>query len=196
MITDSLLFIKARMNASSPAASSKIELGNISVYNDGDAFNADLQNKILLSLINVEEDTVARSVDYYKKNNTQIKYTNPPVYLNLTLMFAATHTDYESALISLEQVVLFFQRNRYYTVDSSPELAAYNQVHNVQVEKITFEIVNLNLEQLHQVWSGLGGHYMPSVIYKMRMLQIDTGEVTGTATPILEINVDAFYEDI
>jgi hypothetical protein len=111
-------------------------------------------------------------------------------------MFAATHTDYESALISLEQVVLFFQRNRFYTVDSSPELVAYNQVHNVQVEKITFEIVNLNLEQLHQVWSGLGGHYMPSVIYKMRMLQIDTGEVTGTATPILEINVDAFYEDI
>jgi hypothetical protein len=184
------------MNASSPPASSKIELGNISVYNSGDAFNADLQNKILLSLINVEEDTVARSVDYYKKNNNQIMYTNPPVYLNLTLMFAATHTDYESALISLEQVVLFFQRNRYYTVDSSPELVAYNQVHNVQVEKITFEIVNLNLEQLHQVWGGLGGHYMPSVIYKMRMLQIDTGEVTGTATPILEINVDALYEDI
>jgi hypothetical protein len=196
MITDSLLFIKGRMNASSPPASSKIELGNISVYNSGDAFNADLQNKILLSLINVEEDTVARSVDYYKKNNNQIMYTNPPVYLNLTLMFAATHTDYESALISLEQVVLFFQRNRYYTVDSSPELVAYNQVHNVQVEKITFEIVNLNLEQLHQVWGGLGGHYMPSVIYKMRMLQIDTGEVTGTATPILEINVDALYEDI
>jgi len=190
MITNTLLFLKTQMNAYSPPSSSKIELGNISRYNSGDDFNQDLQNKILLSVINVEEDTVARSVEYFKKNgNNQIIFTNPPVYLNLTLMFASTHTDYESALIALEQVVLFFQQHRFYDAATSPELAAFNQLHNINIEKITFEIVNLNLEQLQQLWSGLGGHYMPSVIYKLRMLQLDTGAVNDTGTPILEINV-------
>ncbi|SHL39505.1 Protein of unknown function [Chitinophaga jiangningensis] len=192
MITDTLLFVKGRMNAASSPSSSKVELGNISRISDGDDFNPDLQNKILLSVINVEEDTVARTQDYFRKtaNPQLIEFITPPIFLNLTLMFAVTHTDYESALIALEQVVRFFQQNRFFSPETSPELQAYNELHNIKVEMISFELVNLSLDQVHQLWGGLGGHYMPSVIYKMRMVQIDSSVVNGEAVPILDVNIN------
>ncbi|MBV7530234.1 DUF4255 domain-containing protein [Chitinophaga sp. sic0106] len=192
MITDTLLFVKGRMNAVSSPSSSKVELGNISRISDGDDFNADLQNKILLSVINVEEDTVARTHDYFRKtaNPQLIELVTPPMFFNLTLMFAVTHTDYESALLALEQVVRFFQQNRFFSPETSPELAAYNELHNIKVETISFEIVNLSLDQVHQLWGGLGGHYMPSVIYKMRMVQIDSSVINGEAVPVLDVNVN------
>jgi len=35
-------------------------------------------------------------------------------------------------------------------------------------------MVSLNLQQLHEIWSVLGGKYYPSVAYRMRMITIDT----------------------
>src|ERR1043165_6303875 len=193
MITDALKFLSDQINLTVPVDGPKVELGNIARYNDGDDFSENLQNKILLSIINVEEDTVVRNVEHFRKENNQILFVNPPIYINLTLMFASTHTDYESALISLEEVILFFQKNMFFSAESSAALEAYNELHDVKIEKITFEMVNLGLEQVHQLWSGLGGHYMPSVIYKMRMLQLDAAVPTG-GEPIKEIKIDSWHK--
>ena len=62
MIVHTLLFLKEQINLSFPVGGPKVELGNIARYNDGDEFNAQLQNSILLSVINVEEDTVIRQI--------------------------------------------------------------------------------------------------------------------------------------
>lgn len=193
MILDALMFVRDQANLAIPAADPRVVLGNIARYNDGDEFATGLQNNILLSIINVEEDTVVRHVEHFKKENNQILFKNPPIYLNLTLMFAATSTDYDSALISIERIVLFFQKNRFFSIDSSDALNAFNELHNINIEKMSFEMVNLGLEQLHQLWGGLGGHYMPSVVYKMRMLQLDASEPRG-GEPIREIKIDAWHK--
>lgn len=193
MILDALHFLRDQINATTPADGPKVELGNIARINDGDDFTDSLTNKILLSVINIEEDTVVRHVAHFERADNQIRFRNPPVYLNLSVMFAATHTDYDSALIALEAVLLFFQRNRFFSAESSEALEDYNELHDVQIEKITFELVNLGLEQLHQLWSGLGGHYMPSVIYLMRMLQIDARQTTS-GEPIREIKIESWHQ--
>jgi hypothetical protein len=193
MIIDALEFLSNQMNNASPPDGPKVELGNISRYNDGDDFSQSLQNKILLSIINIEEDTAARQVEHFRKENNQILFANPPIHINLSLMFASTHTNYSSAVIALEQVMLFFQQNPFFSADSSTALAQYNELHDVQIEKIIFEMVSMGLEQLHQLWSGLGGHYMPSVIYRMRMLRLDAAIAKG-GQPIKEIRIDSWHK--
>jgi hypothetical protein len=193
MILDALMFVRDQANLTIPVADPRVVLGNISRYNDGDEFATGLQNNILLSVINVEEDTVVRHVEHFKKENNQILFKNPPIYLNLTLMFAATSTDYDSSLISIERIVLFFQKNRFFSIENSDALQAFNELHNINIEKMTFEMVNMGLDQLHQLWSGLGGHYMPSVLYKMRMLQLDASVPRG-GEPIKEIKIDAWHK--
>lgn len=192
MIVDALSFLKDQVNIFS-AGGAQLELGNVSRYNTGEAFVEEMQNKILLSIINIEEDTVIRHVQHFKKENNQVIFKNPPIYLNFTLLFASTHTDYPSALLSLETIILFFQQNKFFSIDNSPALVAYNQLHEIKIEKIIFEINNFPIEQVSQLWGALGGHLMPSVIYKMRMLPLDTISGKG-GEPIKEIKVETWHK--
>jgi hypothetical protein len=41
------------------------------------------------------------------------------------------------------------------------------------IEKLVFEMESLTLERMSSVWTALGAKYMPSVMYRMRMLTID-----------------------
>lgn len=193
MIVHALHFIRDRINAFTPPGDPDVELDNIARYNAGESFNEGLQNKILLTIINIEEDTVIRHVEHFKRENNGIVFKNPPIYLNLTVMFASTHTDYDSALIALEGIILFFQRNRFFSIDSSPELEAYNALHSIEIEKMTFELCNFTMEQVSQLWGAFGNLYMPSVIYKIRMLQLDNA-TTIAGAPIKEIKIEAGHK--
>ncbi len=192
MIVDALSFVRTQINAFS-GGGPQIEFGNVSRYNTGEAFTDALQNKVLLSVVNVEEDRVVRNVQHFRKEGAGVIFKNPPVYINLSLLFASTHVDYPSALLSLQTVILFFQKNAFFSVEDSPALVDYNGLHDLQIEKMTFEIINLSLEQVAQLWGALGGHHMPSILYKMRMLPLDNPE--GTAgEPIKEIKIDSGHK--
>ena len=63
-------------------------------------------------------------------------------------------------------------------------------INDFNVEKLIFDWMNLNLEQVHQLWTTLGGHYIPSVIFKLRMITIDEHKIQKDALPIKEITTD------
>lgn len=161
-------------------------LANISKANNGDDSSSSMTDKLVLSIVNIEEDRVARSPENYIKENNIVKYKNPAIHLNITLMFAATH-EYVNALPLLEKIIRFFQIKNVFTPVNTPELAAVNEVNSINIEKLIFDWVNLNLEQVHQLWTTLGGHYMPSVIFKMRMVTIDENVIQKEALPIKDI---------
>ena len=57
------------------------------------------------------------------------------------------------------------------------------------IDKLSFELVNLDIDNMSQFWRALVTNYQPSVIYKMRMLKISSDrievvlpEITGTET--------------
>lgn len=162
-------------------------LANISRVNDGDDFTQSLKDKLVLSIVNIEEDRVAKSPEHFIRENNLVKYKNPAIHLNLTLLFAATH-DYDKAIPLLEKIIRFFQIKSVFTPANTPELLEANELNNINIEKLIFEWVNLNLEQVHQLWTTLGGHYMPSIAFKMRMLTIDEQHIDSEALPIKEIN--------
>lgn len=125
---------------------------------NGDVAVRDIDN-IVLTLYNVEEERV---VSHGSVSNRGAK-----VRLNLTVAFSAYFApgNYEIALRSLSSLVAFFQRERVFTPENTPTLPT-------AIEKLSFEIVNLNQLQVSNTWGALGGKHMPFICYKIKAVGI------------------------
>lgn len=135
---------------------------------------------IFISLINIEEVRMARDQQYVVKVNGELLPKNPPVHFDLSLLFTAYGAGYENNIRNLQEVMSFFQKQAAFRATDFPALATDG------IERLTMEMMTLGLEQLQQLWSMLGGKYQPSVLYKMRMLTIDSVQANPVA-PITQI---------
>jgi hypothetical protein len=161
----------------------KAVAGNIGeIIAGGNANNID--DDIVISLINIEENRISRDPRNYVKSGTDVLLKNPAVHLNLTLLFTAIRSDaaYGPALQNLQRVIQFFQSKYVFDHSNTPAL-------DPGIEKLILEMVSLNMEQLHQLWAMLGGRYQPSVVYAMRMVTIDSiSATTGSIVKEIETN--------
>ncbi|GGC44698.1 hypothetical protein GCM10011386_41250 [Parapedobacter defluvii] len=155
-----------------------VAIANVAEYVSGTEEQHDAD--ILISLVNIEEVRLAREQRYVVKIDDELYPKNPAVHLDLSLLFTAYGAGYENNIRNLQEVIAFFQKQPVFRAADSAELAADG------IERLTLEIVTLAFEQLQQLWSMLGGKYQPSVLYKMRMLTIDSMEDRPVA-PIKEV---------
>ena len=171
MITEALTYISSKINSVcfTTGSSPMVILGNVAILNDGNTDESD----VILSMVNVEEEVLLRNPDNYIKRDTSIIYKNPAMHFNITIIFGAYQpnqnkmgTNYEESISKIQKIIGFFQRQNVFTKPAFPDLPD-------GIEKLLFELVNLNMEQLHHLWSMLGGKYIPSVVYKMRLVAID-----------------------
>lgn len=164
MIFQAIDIIRSELTTNTPSIPA--ELGNIGEILAG-THNTD--PNIIISLINIEENRVSRDPQNYLRNGTGVTYKNPAVNLYLTLLFTSIRdqSGYGLALQSLQDVIGFFQRKYVFDHSNTTNL-------NPGIEKLILEMISLNLEQLQQLWSMLGGRYHPSVAYRMRMVTIDS----------------------
>ncbi|MCO4294448.1 DUF4255 domain-containing protein [Solitalea sp. MAHUQ-68] len=157
------------------------DLGNISeIVNDVSAAGSD----IIISLINIEENRISREPDYFIRRDNGILMKNPAIHLNLTLLFTSVKptTAYGKSLENLQHVMEFFQRKFVFDHSNTPSLHA-------NIEKLILEMITLNLQQLHEIWSVLGSKYYPSVMYRVRMITIDSiTDIQGV--PIKEVKLN------
>ncbi len=167
----------------------KIILGNIARLQDGGAGGS--TNKIILSLVNIEEDRISKNPDnFFKTDDNKVVYKNAPVHLNLYCLFAYNHGEneqentnhYEEALLYISYVIRFFQHRNVFTASNSPSLDA-------GIEKLLMEMNSLGFEQLNHLWAVMGGKYLPSVLYKMRLVVIDEGLQSGMGELVKNVNV-------
>jgi hypothetical protein len=164
MIYQAINSIKNQLKTAIPAT----EIGNVSESVNGTG-SSSTDPDILISLINIEENRISRDPKNYVQSGSQILLKNPAVHLNLTLLFTAikSATAYEPALESLQRVILFFQGKYVFDQINTPDL-------DPGIEKLILEMVSMNTEQLNHIWSILGGKYHPSVVYRVRMITIDS----------------------
>jgi hypothetical protein len=161
----------------------RLVLGNIGKVSDSDTGGTNtLTGKAILSLINVEEDRITKQQDNYLKSDTQVTYKNPPLYLNLYVLFAINRTDYSDSLKWLAYIVQFFQQQHVFTPTSNPNLDG-------RIQKLIVDLYNLNFEQINQLWSVIGGKYLPSVVYKIRQVVIDENAIEYETGFIQEIDI-------
>lgn len=160
-------------------------LGNVAKAQDSDqgGGNNPLANKAILSLVNIEEDRISKSPDnYYKVNNT-ILYKNPRVFLNLYCLFTVNRNDYENAMKWLSLIIQFFQHRNVFTPANSPAL-------DDKFNELIMDLYSLNFEQINHLWGTLGGKYLPSVLYKLRLVGIEEETPDGGGGLILEVNIN------
>src|SRR5580765_7349022 len=158
-----------------------LELGNPWSNKDNNQ-NATFLNAI--SLINVEEEKIFKTQEPPVMQNKNGNYfrKEPDLKLNLYMLISSYNKKYEDALKFMSKVVSFFQQKNVFRrdeKDTHPDLPA-------GVEKILVELYTVGFEQQNQIWASLGTGYIPSVIYKVRMIIIET-EVEKEFQPIKEI---------
>lgn len=137
-----------------------------------------------ISLINVEEETALRNLPHTTRRAGNTNYVEPPVHLNLYLLFAFEFQTYESSLVHLSKTIELFQSKRWFgpATQTGPGAIAFPP----GLKKLVFEMVNLNFEALNNLWGVFGGCYFPSVVYKMRLVKIqaDTAQIAPEITTI------------
>lgn len=155
-----------------------VAIANVAEFTGGSEEQHDAD--ILISLVNIEEVRLAREQRYVVKIDDELYPKNPAVHLDLWLLFTAYGAGYENNIRNLQEVIAFFQKQPVFRASEIAELA------DDGIERLTLELVTLAFEQLQQLWSMLGGKYQPSVLYKMRMLTIDSRQEQPVA-PIVEV---------
>jgi hypothetical protein len=157
----------------------QIVLGNI-VNQDGSL--AVDGNKLVVSLINIARDGAKGNVRHIGGTNT------PPVYINLYVMFSAVYNqsninsqDYLEALKMISGVISFFQANNMFDAHNCADFPA-------DAAKVHLEIENVEFRELVNLWSLSGAKYVPSILYRMRSLNMEEELVTDEIPPISGIN--------
>ena len=208
MISEALIFIRNELRQYLIANKGTLDpqlnqgdiiLGNISML-EGQADDTQaLANKVVLTLVNLEEESSLKNGRAFLRNPARagIEYISPPVYLNLYILFTATlgttggpDPAYQRSLHRISLIIEFFQLKKSFTVQNSPGAAPGNMTETERDEfQLIPELYTLTFEQINHLWGSLGGKQVPFVLYKMRIVKIQGG-ITADAPLIEEIQED------
>ena len=169
-------------------------LGNIASLEN----QAVLNDRVIISVVNVEEESALKNNKNWSRNSTGgIETAFPPVYLNLYLLFTATHPEnigddqaYQNALGRIAAIVEFFQSKKVFTLQSSPAFEPRNLNERLLNEiRLVPELYTLTFEQINHLWGSLGGKQSPFVMYKIRLVKMQS-LISAEAPPIESIEGD------
>lgn len=148
-----------------------------------------------LSLINIEEDRINKSQQSaYRDENGDIQHYNPEIKLNLYVLVSANFASgdaggsanttgvYGEGLKQLSYVISFFQGKNVFTTDNSPTLDA-------GIQKLIVELYSSSFEQQYNFWTVVGAKYLPSVLYRVRMLVYQEKRLLDQQQPVTTLDL-------
>lgn len=149
-----------------------IAVVNVPYDSSGNALS-EVNNKLVVFLANVSKDTVAQSGARAAQSFTSLQ-SNGPLYLNLNVIVGAYFTAqrYQEALHYLSCALSCFQLHSVMDRNSEPDLPD-------GVDKIVLDIENTSLQESSNLWGIFGGKYIPSILYKVRMVVVDDDAVSS-----------------
>jgi len=132
-----------------------------------------IENKIILTLANIERESMAANgggqPGFLEGPRSR---ASPPLNLNLYVLVAANFgNNYAESIKFLSNAVAFFQAKPVFTAQGSAMFPR-------ELERLSFELVNLDFSLLNNLWAALGAKYLPSVVYKVRMVTIQEAWVS------------------
>jgi hypothetical protein len=156
-------------------ASVNVSVDNIGLFetSKGDS----LTNNIVLTVVNIEEESTLKNQSALRRpvGDEDAIYQNPPVYLNLYVLFTSNYSgeDYLLALKRLSYIIQFLQSKNSFSVSSSISGGTVVQDDPAVPDlKFTMELYTLTFEQINHLWGSLGGRQMPFAMYKLRLVAI------------------------
>lgn len=134
-------------------------------------------NSLALTLINIEEDRVLRNqLPEYTIMNGRHMRAEPDLRLNLDVMIAAHFQVYDQGLKYLSLALGCFQSQPVFRAETHPALPA-------GLQQLAVDLQSPSFEQLNQIWAYLGTKFLPSILYKVRLVVL-RDEGTALTAPI------------
>lgn len=95
---------------------------------------------------------------------------------------SACYPDYSKSMEVLSYILQYFHVNKIFKFSNKPvseqvdtESIEYTFMENLKTDlQLSFDLFSLTFEQLNFLWGTLGGRQLPFVLYKARVLEIDT----------------------
>jgi len=137
--------------------------------------NPEIENKITIFLINIEEERTAKNGHFQSSPGM-----NPPSTMNLYLMFSAyfPNFNYMESLRYISLVIEFFQSHNTFATSNTPLLSN-------SIDKLFVEFSNVGIEDINKLWSNIGTNYVPSVSYKIKHIVFDGNTISENVSSIM-----------
>lgn len=152
------------------------------------------RNTIYLSIVNISEESALKNTPNHVVDSSKLTavFENPPVFLNFKILLAATHSNYNDAILMLSRAIRFFQFRNVFTrenVDPSSisDGQPLNPIDRIETFKLIFDLYSASMEEVNHMWGTLGGKQYPFVLYRMRMLDLKFKSVQDEMPLIKEV---------
>ena len=193
MIDTALILLRDELIAYlSNKDSATVIVDNIGLF-ESSAGNG-LTDNIVISLVNIEEESSLKNQPALKRPFTGAAlYKNPPVYLNLYVLFTCNYSgdSYRLALRRLSYTIQFLQSKNSFSISSSISGGAADLADkDILNVRFTLELYTLTFEQINHLWGSLGGRQMPFVMYKLRLIGLTEHAVLREVPLIEEIETE------
>lgn len=189
MIYETLQILKEQLETyfDSVGLGKIIALDNIALWESGSEDAARIDGKVVMTLLKLDEETTLKNIPNYKIRDGKTEYRNPPVHLNLFLLISANCDSYDKSLRSISKTIQFFQGKKVFNAANT----VYNR-NNVSFDvfdqfKFILELYTPTFEELNNVWGILGGRQLPSVIYRIQLIQIEQDKILESSELITRI---------
>lgn len=177
------------LQAGPPVSGAWIVLSNVATESGNWAIPNDTLG---LSLINIEEERVFKDQNTtFRDESGKVQYYNPELKLNLYVLVTARFVNadgaggsnaglqYMEGLNRLSHVISMFQGKNVFTPDNSPGLYA-------PLQKLVVELYSYSFEQQYNFWAVIGAKYLPSVLYRVRLVTFQEARIADSQVPIVE----------
>ncbi|WP_238178489.1 DUF4255 domain-containing protein [Calothrix sp. 336/3] len=160
-------------------------IDNIATAQELGGSNNQLNGHVVMSLVNLQEETTLKNGSNYRLENGRTVYQNPPVHLNLFILFSILHNQHETALQLLSRIIEFFQ--------SQKEISSIATPGNGFISKdirVVLDLYSLTFEQLNHLWGTLGGKQVPFALYRARLVSLEPRKRQAEVPVISEMHWD------
>ncbi len=197
MIYDAMEQIRDRLQSylqkTLGADSVNVVIDNIAMAEQLGGPNNQLIEGVIMSLVNLQEETTLKNAPHYRIENGRSIYQNPPVYLNLFILFSILNNQYATSIRLLSRVVEFFQTQNELSFPTTPVPAHFPPPGGMGISqdiKIFADLYSLTFEQLNHLWGALGGKQVPFVLYRARLVAVQGQKRQAEGKVITEILVN------
>jgi len=164
-----------------------ITLDNIALWESGSNDATRIEDKVVMTLLKIEEESALKNVPNFRITDGKTEYRNPAVHLNLFLIISANCDSYEKSLRSISKVIQFFQGKKIFNSTNT----VYNR-NNVSFDffdyfRFVVDLYTPGFEELNNVWGTLGGRQLPSVIYKIQLIEIEQNQTLSSSEVITKV---------
>jgi len=168
---------------------SNITLGNVALIEAQVDGGTNIENSTLATLINLSEEGTMKNFPNTRAVGNRIETSNPIINLNLFVLFSSNKNQYDQALKDISKIIEFFQGKQVFTQANTVFNRNSVDFQNIDNFRFTVDLYTPTFEELNYIWGSLGGKQIPSVLYKLSLIQIERKVVTSQAGSISENGV-------